>query len=245
MAAAGLLTIPLAGIIVSSPAGADAFSHAPPTTSGRTCREVFSRRRNRLRAYIDFDSNSWIGGAEENALYEASWQQAISDRADGSLWSSFESSDDSSEILETEMQADENVDGGEEAWLDALTAISADEVNFMSKEAERADKARLMEEMGYSAESISSTLGVATDEELEIDQSNGVFEAFKEETAKTGFGLQLDEEVDMELVESHTTVEWDDETDGPVRTQMVYVDEVSCVGCTFCANVAQVSVRLH
>jgi len=125
------------------------------------------------------------------------------------LWSSFASSDESDEIVETEIQDVADEDGGEEAWLDALAGISAEEVSFMAKEAERADKARQMTEMGYSAEAISSTLGIATDEEMEIDQDNEIFEAFKEETAKTGFGLQLDEEVDMELVESHTTVEWD------------------------------------
>ena len=44
---------------------------------------------------------------------------------------------------------------------------------------------------------------------------------------------------DLETVESHLHVEWDDAADKPVRAQHVYVDEVSCVGCTLCAGVAQ------
>ena len=174
-------------------------------------------QRTRLKAagdggdddYADYDPNRWIGTDDESAIGDNTWQEAVSDRANGSLWSSFASSDESEEIVETEIQNVADEDGGEEAWLDVLAGISADEVSFMTKEAERADKARQMNELGFSAESISSTLGIATDEEMEIDQDNEVFEAFKEETAKTGFGLQLDEEVDMELVESHTTVEWD------------------------------------
>jgi len=189
--------------------------------------------------YADYDPNRWIGTEDESSLGDNTWQEAVSERANGSLWSSFASSDESEEIVETEVQNVADEDGGEEAWLDVLAGISADEVSFMAKEAERADKARQMNELGYSAESISSTLGIATDEGMEIDQDNEVFQAFKEETAKTGFGLQLDEEVDMELVESHTTVEWDEDTDEPVRLQMVYVDEVSCIGCTNCACIAQ------
>ena len=40
-------------------------------------------------------------------------------------------------------------------------------------------------------------------------------------TKETGFGLYLDDEVDPETVESHTTVERDEETGDLVRTQMV------------------------
>jgi len=187
---------------------------------------------------INYDPNRWISTGEESSLGDASWEENLAAREDGSLWSSFASSDDESELPADEQSTDANIDDGE-AWLDALASIAADEVEFMSKEADRADKVRQMQEMGFSSESISSTLGVATDEELETDVTNDVFEAFKEETAKTGFGLMVEEDIDMETVESHTQVEWDEEAEEPVRAQHVYVDEVTCIGCTNCAMIAQ------
>jgi ferredoxin len=46
------------------------------------------------------------------------------------------------------------------------------------------------------------------------------------------------EDVDYDNVESHQLVEKD--SDGnPLRSQAVYVDEVTCIGCTMCASVAQ------
>jgi len=62
-----------------------------------------------------------------------------------------------------------------------------------------------------------------------------LFEAFQEEE----FGMYVDEDVDLETVESHTRVEIDEETGEPIRQQMVYVDEVSCIGCYQCAMIAQ------
>ncbi len=191
----------------------------------------------------NYDPNRWISSDDQSSLGDASWEESLAKREDGSLWSSFKSSeddDDSSEIVADEgAESTIDTDGGEEAWLDALASIAADEVEFMSKEADRADKVRQMQELGFSSESISSTLGVATNEELEKDEENVVFEAFKEETAKTGFGLMVDDETDLQTVESHAKVEWDDETDEPVRAQHVYVDEVTCIGCTNCAMIAQ------
>ena len=105
-------------------------------------------------------------------------------------------------------------------------------------EADRADKVRQMQEWGFEADTIAATLGVATDETLETDEDNEMFEKFKEETAETGFGMYLGEDVDLETVESHQYVELDEETGLPVRAQMIYVDEDACVGCYHCANVS-------
>ena len=44
-------------------------------------------------------------------------------------------------------------------------------------------------------------------------------------------------EIDFETVESHTLVE-KYEDGSPVRSQMVYVDEYSCIGCTYCSGIA-------
>ncbi|KAL3802589.1 hypothetical protein ACHAW5_011344 [Stephanodiscus triporus] len=190
---------------------------------------------------VNYDPNRWISSDVQSSLGDASWEESLQRREDGSLWSSYSSSDDdgTSEMISDEAKFTTEADGGEEAWLDALAGIAADEVEFMSKEADRADKVRQMQEMGFGAESIASTLGVATDGELETDQTNEVFEAFKAETAKTGFGLMVEDDVDLQAVESHTRVEWDDETNEPVRAQYVYVDEVTCIGCTNCAMIAQ------
>lgn len=182
-----------------------------------------------------YNPNQWLSSDDESSLGDESWQDSLEAREDGSLWSSFASSEDEEEDPTAPLaEATDDADGGE-AWLDALAGIAADEVAFMSKEADRADKLRQMQEMGFSTESISSTLGVATNDALETDDTNEVFEAFKEES----FGLMVDDDVDLETVESHSQVEWDDDANEPVRAQHVYVDEVSCIGCTNCATIAQ------
>ncbi len=186
---------------------------------------------------INFDPNRWISSDVQSSLGDASWEQSLA-RSEDDGWSSFASSDDGTNLA-GEDYSTTGIDGGENQWLDTLASIAADEINFISKEADRADKVRQMQDMGYSSESISSTLGVAMDDNLETDESNELFEAFKEETAKTGFGLMVEDDVDLQLVESHTRVEWDEETDEPVRAQHVYVDEHTCIGCTNCAMIAQ------
>ena len=173
-----------------------------------------------------------------NVLGTSSWESDVASREDGSMWSSFNSGDDAG--ADTGAGADAGGErGGEESLLDALQGIAADEVNFIVTEAERADKARQMQELGFSPESILGLLGIATDDGREADGENEALEAFQEETAETGFGLMGYDDEDLETVESHLHVEWDDAADEPVRAQHVYVDEVSCVGCTLCAGVAQ------
>ena len=58
--------------------------------------------------------------------------------------------------------------------------------------------------------------------------------------------MYLEDDVDLQTVESHTRVEKDEDTGEPIRTQMVYVDEVSCIGGTNCAIVSNFrSSKLH
>ena len=188
------------------------------------------------------DQNTWQSVDENYQKFEAEedWELTMSKRADGSVWSSFESSEEEGAVDETTSEDSAVLgDGGEEAWLDTLASITAEEIEFNLQEADRADKARQMEEWGFDKTAISSTLGVATDESLEMDEDNEVLETFRDVTKETGFGLYLDDEVDPETVESHTTVERDEETGDLIRTQMVYVDEVTCIGCTNCAMIAQ------
>ncbi|KAL7502497.1 hypothetical protein ACHAWX_000501 [Stephanocyclus meneghinianus] len=214
------------------------------TTSNR--RHAWSRLPPLFSDTNSYNPNQWISSDDEESLGKTDWEQMLARQEDGSFWSSFENLDtaESSEDGITELSVESKpmislADGGEEAWLDTLASITADEINFMSKEADRADKARQMQEMGFSSQSISSTLGVAMDEELERDLDNQLFESFKAETSKTGFGMYTYDDIDLQTVESHTQVEWDEEIDEPIRSQHVYVDEVTCIGCTNCATIAQ------
>ena len=210
------------------------FGHSVKIATIRNDVPLFSDRYNSGEA----DGNKWTSSqSEENE--EEDWEDTMAKRKDGTLWSTFDSSNDNDESLgNTSSSNSDNFDDDGEAWLDTIASISADEVNFMNTEADRADKVRQMQEWGFTAESISSTLGVNTDDSAEIDPENEMLEKFKEETARTGFGMYLDDDIDLQTVESHSTVECDDETGEPIRTQMVYVDEHTCIGCTHCAGVS-------
>lgn len=168
---------------------------------------------------------------------EEDWEVDLARRKAGSFWSTFEpSSDDEDDALDT--MASNNVDDGDdlvddsEVWLNTLASISADEVEFNMLEAERADKARQMQEWGFDMLTIQNTFGVAVNDELEIkDEATGMKEYRKL--------TYVDPDEDLKKVESHTQVEKDPETGEPIRQQMVYVDEHTCIGCTNCAMIAQ------
>lgn len=182
------------------------------------------------------DSNRWIS-SDDDTEDKDDWQEDVERRQDGSLWSSFEPDPSESSSPSTPPPPSDYDDG--ESFLDAIAAITADEIEFMNTEADRADKARQMQEWGFDSVSISSTLGVATDGALETEEGDEMLEKFRGETAESGFGMYLDEEVDLETVESHSMVPVDEETGAPARSQMVYVDEHACIGCYNCATVAQ------
>lgn len=232
--------------------GVPPITHSSPTRSGDIglppSQTPQTTRNSALHAEEDdyndnIDANSWTSS---NIPFQDDWEDTLSQKLDGTMWSTFETSDESnaSENSSSSSSAgdldddDMNIDDGEK-WLDTIAAISQEEIEFINEEADRADKVRQMQEWGFTSESISSTLGVAVDDSLEIDPENEVYEKFKEETAKTGFGMYLDDDEDLELVESHTRVEKDEVTGEPIRSQMVYVDEHACVGCYHCANIAQ------
>jgi len=185
------------------------------------------------------DSNRWISSDDDTNENDETpdWQETVERRQDGTLWSSFESGDDDDTPSTTTPPLEDYDDG--EGFLDAIAAITADEIEFMNTEADRADKVRQMQEWGFDSESISNTLGVAVDDSLETEEGDEMLEKFQEETAETGFGMYLEDDVDLETVESHSMVPVDEETGAPVRSQMVFVDEHTCIGCYNCANVAQ------
>jgi len=190
----------------------------------------------------DEDPNYWSSSNDPSYEDQEDWQEMLAKRNQASSWSAFEPSEegdeDTGDVGMITEDSDDLVDDTE-AWLDVLSSITADEINFMNTEADRADKVRRMQEFGLNKDAISNTLGVAVDETLEKDEDNEVMEKFKEVTAESGFGMYLEEDIDLEAVESHSTVEIDDETGDPVRSQMVYVDEHTCIGCTNCAMIAQ------
>jgi len=175
------------------------------------------------------DSNKWKSSAEESENPE-DWQDVLGRKSDGSFWSSFDSSEDDSvlanEITDEDQGADES-----EAWLDALASLQAEEVEFNMKEADRADKVRQMQEWGFDPSTIESTLDVAMDTSLEVADELEGMQAFREES-------YIDED-DLTTLESHTKVEKDEDSGDPIRSQMVYVDEHTCIGCTNCATTAQ------
>lgn len=207
----------------------------------RTCFKLKSYNDNYNNN--DQDSNRWIS---VDNTYDPDWENQLQKRQDGSLWSSFVSSsedeesnaDDESSNKSNRIDIDPNLDDSE-AWLDTIASVAVEEINFMEEDRDRADKLLQMQEWGFESSTIKSALNIAVDESLEIDKDNELFEKFKKETAKTGFSMYLDDDVDLTTVESHTTVEKDEDTGEPIRTQMVYVDEHTCIGCTHCAGVAQ------
>ena len=88
-----------------------------------------------------------------------------------------------------------------------------------------------MEEWGFAAETIESTLDVAIDSTKEVADEVDGMKAYRESSYW--------DDIDMSTVESHTQVDKDPFSGDPLRSQMVYVDEHTCIGCTNCAMIAQ------
>lgn len=202
---------------------------------------LLRRHPSTTRLYSDWedsanDSNQW-NGLDDLMNTETDWQEMLNSRKDGSFWSDFEPSKENGEAENASAKVAPTSDEEEsDAWLDTLASLSAEEVEFNMKEADRADKVRQMEEWQFTPEVIAATLGVATSSELENDEVQGM-STYREQS-------YLDD-VDLETVESHSMVERDEETGELLRTQMVYVDEHTCIGCTNCATIAQSTFFMH
>lgn len=189
----------------------------------------------------NLDSNKWRANDDMNLADQPDWQEALLNKQDGSFWSTFEPSNEDDDSIDKSPSDNTSAlveeEDASEAWLKVLAELSAEEVEFNIQEAERADKARQMQEWGFESSLIASVLGVATDASLEDSDEVQGMQAYRETS-------YLDE-VDLQTVESHSTVEKDEETGEPLRTQMVYVDEHSCIGCTNCAMIAQSTFFMH
>lgn len=203
----------------------------------------------RSRLFADWNNNNNKDSSRWRTLDEKGlsdddedWQDRLSKKQDGTFWSSFEPSAEGSETESsskstTAAAVAPDEDEATELWLDTLQSLSSEEVEFNLKEADRADKARQMEEWGFDRQTITNTLGVAMDTSLEMDGELDGMQMYREQSFL--------EEVDLQTVESHTQVEINDETGEPVRSQMVYVDEHTCIGCTNCAMIAQSTFFMH
>ena len=246
----------------------EAFLHSCPTTNKKIrapgpstaflarsfIRARINAGRSNGRLYADkwddsddnsLNPNNWRSMDDEDVPTRAAqevtdWQDLLEQKQDGSFWSSFEPSTEGSEETSVnatasgETMPSSNEEQDAEVWLNTLASLSAEEVEFNIKEANRADKARQMEEWGFDSETIYNTLGVAVREE-DAEEPLGM-QVYREEAFL--------EDVDLETVESHRMVELDEEGE-PVRSQMVYVDEHSCIGCTNCAMIAQSTFFMH
>jgi hypothetical protein len=168
------------------------------------------------------DSNQWAGLSDlmnADTSQGGDWQDMLNARKDGSFWNTFEPSpdkdeDESSATTTTSSKTALSEEDEAEAWLDTLAALSAEEVEFNIKEADRADKVRQMEEWQFTPEVIASTLGVATTTELEKDEVEGM-DMYREQS-------YLDD-VDLETVESHTMVRTYSNTYSATTTQSILV----------------------
>jgi ferredoxin len=225
------------------------------TTTDAFCYQQTFVRRGRPLFLSDWkdtsneDPNQWSSSDDDNVGDQPDWEDVLSKKKDGSFWTNFEPSPDSDDgdgkegeskseksASSSSLEMDPEMQG--EAWLDQLASLSSEEVVFNLKEADRADKARQMQEWGFDNRIISSTLDVATDNSLEVAGEMEGMQAYREES-------YLDDDIDFETVESHSRVEKDTETGEAIRTQMVYVDEHACIGCTNCAMIAQSTFFMH
>lgn len=193
------------------------------------------------------DSNQWRSSDEQSSMNnpnnddQEDWQAMLARREDGSFWQTFQASDDdsamegenlTSERTKTAAETEQDlVDANADVWLEQLASLTAEDVEFNLFEAERADKARQMQEWGFDTQTIANALDVAIDDRLERKDDLAGMQSYR-------VASYLDE-TDLKLVESHTMVEKDSETGEPIRQQMVYVDEHTCIGCTNCAMIAQ------
>ena len=177
------------------------------------------------------DSSEWTSSSVTD------WEDTANGENDDNIWATFESIDEEGDasIVNDGDDDGESSEDDSEVWLDALAAISAEEIEFNQNENERANKVREMQEWGFDDETIKNTFDVEVDDSRETEDELEGMQEYREDI----YEYEEEEELDWNLVESHTRVEMDPDTGEPVRQQMVYVDEHACVGCYNCANIAQ------
>lgn len=202
--------------ILLGSAGAFTLSPSTPPRLFDNVRTPLVRLKNGWNDNTDRyfeDSNAWKNSNDDSTTTD-DWETMLQKKQDGSYWSAFEPSDEPTTAFEMD-------DDKAEIRLDTLAVIQAEETTFNAREAQRADTARRMQEWGFDASTIASALDVSVEE-----RSNDVqgMQSYRESS-------YLDSE-DPTTVESHAKVPKDPMTQEPIRSQMVYVDEHACIGCT-------------
>ena len=213
------------------------FTSTVPTIHSHAATKLFMSDNNDWSDTSD-DSNQWRSSNDVDPEQDTDdWQEVLKSKQDGSYWQTFDSIEDTNAKVEGDGKAttSSSVDDDADAWLDTLASLQAEEVEFNLKEADRADKVRQMQEWGFDSKTIANTLDVAMDTKLEDDDE--MMQVYREE--------QYLDDTDWKQVESHTKVDKDPETGEPIRQQMVYVDEHTCIGCTNCAMIAQSTFFMH
>ena len=189
--------------------GVEAFTSTPSTTP-----KVF--RRMRLENWSDGNSaensDAWKQSNFDSTPED--WEATLQKKKDGSYWSAFESADETS-------ASNAESDNETESKLDTLALLQAEEIVFNDREGQRADTVRQMQEWGFDDTTIASALDVSV-EEATYDVVG--MQGYREDAF-----LDVD---DLRMVESHAKVPKDPATNEPIRSQMVYVDEHACIGCT-------------
>ena len=134
----------------------------------------------------------------------------------------------------------QRVDDEAEMMLDTLAVLQAEESVYNNAgEAQRVDTIRRMEEWGFDSNEIiaaasSSSLALLDD----VVATDTMVEQKKEEEVEMEDMMQFYredsylEDINQATVESHTQVPKDEVTNEPIRSQMVYVNEHACIGCT-------------
>ena len=185
------------------------------------------------RDNVDKDAaDLWVSSSTDDELTQQNkWE------SEESFWESFAPTADDVTTAAADAPAASDAETEAESWLDTLQSLTTEEVEFNAKEADRADKVRQMEEWGFTSETIANALDVATNTELEVADEVEGMQSYRQDSYW--------DEIDLETVESHLTVEKDEDTGDPVRSQMVYVDEHACIGCTNCAMIAQSTFFMH
>lgn len=192
----------------------DAFSVIKTGTIQSKIRKPSLRSFNSWDDNDAQDPNTWMSSSWDRE--DDDWDTTLRQRKDDFYWSA----------KTTSATTPSEEDSTAEELLDIVASQGAAEVVFNAREAERADKVRQMEEWGFDRSTIASTLDVAVAEETEENVQSYWEDSY----------LEID---DPFTVESHAKVPRDPDTNEPIRSQMVYVNEHSCIGCTNCAMIAQ------
>ena len=213
---------------------------------------LFNQESSSSSTYLNLKSSSWNNDNDnwkaddsDNDTTDTTdnnnnWKSSIDDN-----WETVPTNDErttNNEIIQVDddINIDINDDDEAEMMLDTLAVLQAEESVYNNAgEAQRVDTIRRMEEWGFDSNEIiaaasSSSLALLDD----VVATDTMVEQKKEEEEEMEDMMQFYredsylEDINQATVESHTQVPKDELTNEPIRSQMVYVNEHACIGCT-------------